>query len=318
MKFTWFNLMPWPYLPDDFREKNRSVWVDIDQRLFDPVKSHAVYNDLHGPARIRRHGRLRRDRRERAPPERLRHHALAEHHRRRPGAPHQGRGAAWCWATPSPSTIRPSAWPKSSPCSTASPAAGWSAGFPVGTSMDTNFCYGQIPALTREKYCRGARADHQGLARARAVRLQRPLHQAAPRQHLAAADPAAPSADPHPRRRLGRDLRLLHRQHLFLLVPQLHRLHPRQGADGRLLGPGGQAQRAGQLALPRRLRPDDLRRRDRRGGRAPLQADTCSTSTIAACTSIRASPMRRAIAPSRPSRRARCRNTRRRAAASPI
>ena len=21
MKFTWFNLMPWPYLPDDFREK---------------------------------------------------------------------------------------------------------------------------------------------------------------------------------------------------------------------------------------------------------------------------------------------------------
>ena len=44
MKFTWFNLMPWPYLPDDFREKNRSVWVDIDQRLFDPVKSHEVYN----------------------------------------------------------------------------------------------------------------------------------------------------------------------------------------------------------------------------------------------------------------------------------
>ena len=26
------------------------------------------------------------------------------------------------------------------------------AGFPVGTSMDTNFCYGQIPALTRDKY----------------------------------------------------------------------------------------------------------------------------------------------------------------------
>jgi len=44
MKFTWFNLMPWPYLPDDFREKNRSVWVDIDQKLFDPVKSHEVYN----------------------------------------------------------------------------------------------------------------------------------------------------------------------------------------------------------------------------------------------------------------------------------
>ena len=44
MRFTWFNLMPWPYLPDDFREKNRSVWVDIDSKLFDPVKSHEVYN----------------------------------------------------------------------------------------------------------------------------------------------------------------------------------------------------------------------------------------------------------------------------------
>ena len=44
MKFTWFNLMPWPYLPDDFRETNRSVWVDIDQKLFDPAKSHEVYN----------------------------------------------------------------------------------------------------------------------------------------------------------------------------------------------------------------------------------------------------------------------------------
>ena len=44
MKFTWFNLMPWPYLPDDFRDKNRSVWVDIDQAYFDPEKSHEVYN----------------------------------------------------------------------------------------------------------------------------------------------------------------------------------------------------------------------------------------------------------------------------------
>src|SRR5271165_1176919 len=45
MRFTWFNLMPWPYLPDDFREKNRSVWVDIDQSLYDPVRGHEVYND---------------------------------------------------------------------------------------------------------------------------------------------------------------------------------------------------------------------------------------------------------------------------------
>ena len=34
MRFTWFNLMPWPYLPDDFRQQNRSVWVDIPGKLF--------------------------------------------------------------------------------------------------------------------------------------------------------------------------------------------------------------------------------------------------------------------------------------------
>jgi len=36
--------MPWPYLPDDFREKYRSVWVDIPGALYDPVRGHQVYN----------------------------------------------------------------------------------------------------------------------------------------------------------------------------------------------------------------------------------------------------------------------------------
>ena len=45
MKFVWFNLMPWPYLPDDFREKHRSVWVDIDQALYDPVEGQRVYHE---------------------------------------------------------------------------------------------------------------------------------------------------------------------------------------------------------------------------------------------------------------------------------
>ena len=44
MKFTWFNLMPWPYLPDDFREKHHSVWVDIPNKLYDPQKGHFVYH----------------------------------------------------------------------------------------------------------------------------------------------------------------------------------------------------------------------------------------------------------------------------------
>lgn len=45
MKFHWFNLMPWPYLPDDFTQKHRSVWVDVDSRLFDARKANRVYND---------------------------------------------------------------------------------------------------------------------------------------------------------------------------------------------------------------------------------------------------------------------------------
>jgi len=44
MRFVWFNLMPWPDLPDDFREKYRSIWVDIPNALYEPVRGHEVYN----------------------------------------------------------------------------------------------------------------------------------------------------------------------------------------------------------------------------------------------------------------------------------
>lgn len=46
MKLCWFHLMPYTDLPDDFTQKHRSVWVDIDSRLFDPIKAHAMYNDF--------------------------------------------------------------------------------------------------------------------------------------------------------------------------------------------------------------------------------------------------------------------------------
>ncbi len=45
MKFHWFHLMPWPHLPDDFTQKHRSVWVDPDYSLYDPVKGNQVYHD---------------------------------------------------------------------------------------------------------------------------------------------------------------------------------------------------------------------------------------------------------------------------------
>jgi alkanesulfonate monooxygenase SsuD/methylene tetrahydromethanopterin reductase-like flavin-dependent oxidoreductase (luciferase family) len=151
MKFTWFNLMPWPYLDEDFRQKNRSVWVDIDSRLFDPAKSHELYNtymDL-----LEYAGQIGFD-----------GIGVNEHHQNAYGL------------MPSPNLIAASLVRRTQnvaivvlgasialynpPLRVAEEFAMLDcisggrlvAGFPVGTSMDTNYCYGQIPALTREKY----------------------------------------------------------------------------------------------------------------------------------------------------------------------
>jgi alkanesulfonate monooxygenase SsuD/methylene tetrahydromethanopterin reductase-like flavin-dependent oxidoreductase (luciferase family) len=46
MKLMWFHLMPYTELPDDFRDKNPSVWVDIHSSLFNPRRAHHMYNDF--------------------------------------------------------------------------------------------------------------------------------------------------------------------------------------------------------------------------------------------------------------------------------
>jgi alkanesulfonate monooxygenase SsuD/methylene tetrahydromethanopterin reductase-like flavin-dependent oxidoreductase (luciferase family) len=151
MKFTWFNLMPWPYLPDDFRETNRSVWVDIDQKLFDPVKSHEVYNTY-------------MDLLEYADALGFDGVGVNEHHQNgygimpspniiAAGLARRTKDAAIVVLGNSIALYNP-------PVRVAEEFAMLDcisggrlvAGFPVGTSMDTNYCYGQIPSLTREKY----------------------------------------------------------------------------------------------------------------------------------------------------------------------
>ncbi len=151
MKFTWFDLMPWPDLPSDFRDKHRSVWVDIDSKLFDPAKSHIYYNtymDLLEYAATLGFDGI----------------GVNEHHQ-------NGFGLM-----PSPNLIAATLARRTQdvalvvlgnsialynpPVRVAEEFAMLDcisggrlvAGFPVGTSMDTNYCYGQIPALTREKY----------------------------------------------------------------------------------------------------------------------------------------------------------------------
>jgi alkanesulfonate monooxygenase SsuD/methylene tetrahydromethanopterin reductase-like flavin-dependent oxidoreductase (luciferase family) len=44
MKFFFFHLMPWPYLPDDFEERWDSAWVWFPNDNYDPVKGRDVYN----------------------------------------------------------------------------------------------------------------------------------------------------------------------------------------------------------------------------------------------------------------------------------
>src|SRR5437899_7379180 len=151
MKFTWFNLMPWPYLPDDFRETHRSVWVDIPSTLYDPRKGHHVYHTY-------------LDQLEYAETLGFDSIGCNEHHQ-------NGYGLM-----PSPNLIAATLARRTSRaaiCVIGNSIAGYNppirvaeefamldvmsggrliAGFPVGTSMDDNFCYGAVPATLREKY----------------------------------------------------------------------------------------------------------------------------------------------------------------------
>jgi alkanesulfonate monooxygenase SsuD/methylene tetrahydromethanopterin reductase-like flavin-dependent oxidoreductase (luciferase family) len=151
VKFCWFNLMPWPHLPDDFREKNRSVWVDIDSKLFDPEVANGVYHEY-------------MDQLEFADEVGFDGIGVNEHHQNgygimpspniiAAGLARRTSEAAICVIGNSIALYNP-------PIRVAEEFAMLDvisggrlvAGFPVGTPMDTNFTYGQIPALTRDKY----------------------------------------------------------------------------------------------------------------------------------------------------------------------
>src|SRR3954471_286587 len=141
--------MPWPHLPDDFREKNHSVWVDIDSRLFDPAKANAMYHEY-------------MDQLEYAEELGFDGIGVNEHHQNgyglmpspniiAAGLARRTSKAAICVIGNSIALYNP-------PIRVAEEFAMLDcisggrlvAGFPVGTSMDTNYCYGQIPSLTRE------------------------------------------------------------------------------------------------------------------------------------------------------------------------
>ena len=116
MKFTWFHLMPWPDLPDDFREKHRSVWVDIPTAVrprAGPLAYHQYLDQLEYAEKVGFDGIGVNEHHANAyglmPSPNLMAAALTRRTRRRRSS---------SWATRSRSTIRRSAWPKNSPCST--------------------------------------------------------------------------------------------------------------------------------------------------------------------------------------------------------
>ena len=151
MKVNWFHLMPYPYLPEDFKQKYRSVWVDVPSELYDPEKGHVVYNDY-------------LDEMEFAAEAGFDGVCVNEHHANAYGlmpSPNlmaaaltrRTRRAALIVLGNSIALYNP-------PIRVAEEFAMLDvmsggrlvAGFPVGSSMDTNFAYGAPPATLREKY----------------------------------------------------------------------------------------------------------------------------------------------------------------------
>ena len=268
MKLMWFHLMPYTELPDDFRDKHPSVWVDIHSSLFDPRRAHHMYNDF-------------MDELEFAAECGFDAVCVNEHHS-------NGYGLM-----PSPNLIASSLARRTTDtalCVLGNSLALYNpptrvaeefamidvisggrliAGFPVGSPMDTCFAYGQNPSMLRDRYHEAHDLVVRGVDRARHLRLQRPLQPAALRQHLAAPGAEAAPADLDPGRRLGRDLALVRRDGPRLLLPVLFRLQGRTGDDGRVLGRDGPA-RQGPEPVPRRLSAIRRRRRDPRGGLSAL------------------------------------------------
>src|SRR5438876_9707931 len=46
MKICFFHLMPYRFLPDDFENRYRSVWVDVPHSLYDPEKTSQLYHEF--------------------------------------------------------------------------------------------------------------------------------------------------------------------------------------------------------------------------------------------------------------------------------
>jgi alkanesulfonate monooxygenase SsuD/methylene tetrahydromethanopterin reductase-like flavin-dependent oxidoreductase (luciferase family) len=165
MKFTWFHLMPYRWLPADFRERYHGVWVDLPNALYDPERGHGLYNEY-------------LDMLEYADQVGFDAIGVNEHHQNAYGmmpSPNLMAAALARRATKAMLLVLGNSIALYNPpirvaeefaMLDAISGGRLIAGFPVGTSMDINYCYGQNPATVRDKY----REAHELIIKAWAAR----------------------------------------------------------------------------------------------------------------------------------------------------
>jgi alkanesulfonate monooxygenase SsuD/methylene tetrahydromethanopterin reductase-like flavin-dependent oxidoreductase (luciferase family) len=143
--------MPYRDLPDDFRERYRSVYIDIPPALYDPVVGHKVYNDsldeLEYAAELGFDGICLNEHHSNAyglvPSPNLMAATLARR-TKRAGIVVLGNSIALY----NPPTRVAEEFAMLDVLS----GGRLIAGMPLGTAMDTNYAYGQTPVTLRDKY----------------------------------------------------------------------------------------------------------------------------------------------------------------------
>ena len=164
MKVNFFHLMPYQELPEDFSERYRSAWVDLPNKMYDPVYGRQLYGDY--LEELQHADKLGYD-----------GICVNEHHSNAYGL------------MPSPNIIASILTQTTSRCAlivlgnsialynppqrVAEEMAMLDvlsggrivAGFPVGTSMDTSFSYGQVPIQLRERHSEAHDLIMQGWTR---------------------------------------------------------------------------------------------------------------------------------------------------------
>ena len=151
MKFCMFHLMPYRDLPGDFEDQYRSICVDVPSHLYDPQMGGQMYNDaLDELVYADRMG--------------MDGVCVNEHHSHMYGmmpSPNLMAAALARETSQAAVVVLGNSLPLYSPAIRVAEEFAMLdaisggrviAGFPVGSSHDTNFSYGEVPATLREKY----------------------------------------------------------------------------------------------------------------------------------------------------------------------